>query len=389
MDMERISDVKFRMGLNREAGMNAAVTVYTTAEMLEKMNRDMTLRQAANAATLPGLAGDVLVMPDGHEGYGFPVGGVAAFDADEGIISPGAIGFDINCLHPDTRLMDVYGALHKISDIENVSALKTLDLYSKKEVCSKPVLFMKKSSSSIFKISTESGRKILASPDHPILTQRGMVEARMLESTDRIITNGFDGVEYERPEHRLILSEGDLLLALEKAGVQKNRNGIRQTFLVLKELGLNEIYSDTEKLPLLIKLMGFIFGGGAITKAKPSSMEKGGYTSFYGKENDLRAIAADIERLGFRCSMYRRRRHHRINTRYGLSEFDYEEFSLSVGSRAFAALLIALGTPFGEKTTAEYRIPAWLMEAKLWQKRLFLSSFFGAELSKPKNKQWL
>ena len=58
---------------------------------------DRTLKQAANAAKLPKIVKNLLVMPDGHEGYGFPVGGVAAFDADEGIISPGVVGYDINC----------------------------------------------------------------------------------------------------------------------------------------------------------------------------------------------------------------------------------------------------------------------------------------------------
>ena len=53
--------------------------------------------QAKNSAALPGIVRNMLIMPDGHEGYGFPVGGVAAFDADNGIISPGVVGFDINC----------------------------------------------------------------------------------------------------------------------------------------------------------------------------------------------------------------------------------------------------------------------------------------------------
>ena len=53
--------------------------------------------QAKNSASLPGIVKNMLMMPDGHEGYGFPVGGVAAFDAETGIVSPGVVGFDINC----------------------------------------------------------------------------------------------------------------------------------------------------------------------------------------------------------------------------------------------------------------------------------------------------
>ncbi len=95
MEIKKISDVKFR--IERSENMNGGVVFYSTEEMLEKMKKDSTMQQAMNAATLPGLIGDVLVMPDGHQGYGFPVGGVAAFDAEDGIISPGAVGFDINC----------------------------------------------------------------------------------------------------------------------------------------------------------------------------------------------------------------------------------------------------------------------------------------------------
>ena len=59
--------------------------------------KDKSLEQAVNAATLPGLVGHVLVMPDMHQGYGFPIGGVAATRYPKGVISPGAIGYDINC----------------------------------------------------------------------------------------------------------------------------------------------------------------------------------------------------------------------------------------------------------------------------------------------------
>jgi tRNA-splicing ligase RtcB len=97
MDFSKIDDVRFEINKENDKEMNTNVRVYATEEMFNKMSKDETLKQARNASTLPGIVGKVLVMPDGHEGYGFPVGGVVAFDADEGIISPGAIGFDINC----------------------------------------------------------------------------------------------------------------------------------------------------------------------------------------------------------------------------------------------------------------------------------------------------
>src|SRR3989338_2485168 len=77
-------------------GMNASAMIYAD-QALEAVIEAAALDQAANTATLPGLAGNALAMPDIHTGYGFPIGGVAAYDAQSGIISPGGVGYDINC----------------------------------------------------------------------------------------------------------------------------------------------------------------------------------------------------------------------------------------------------------------------------------------------------
>lgn len=78
-------------------GMRVPVRLYASDSLAAKMRRDRTLRQACNVATIPGIVSHGVVLPDGHEGYGFPVGGVAAMDAKEGMISPGGVGYDINC----------------------------------------------------------------------------------------------------------------------------------------------------------------------------------------------------------------------------------------------------------------------------------------------------
>ncbi len=83
--------------LPREGAMRVPVRAVATKEMLDKMMTDRTLGQAKNVASLPGILEAAYVMPDGHEGYGFPIGGVAAFDPEEGIVSPGGVGYDINC----------------------------------------------------------------------------------------------------------------------------------------------------------------------------------------------------------------------------------------------------------------------------------------------------
>src|SRR5438132_1149459 len=78
------------------AGMRVPVRLFATEELLGQMD-EQVFAQAAEVATLPGIVGHSFAMPDAHWGYGFPIGGVAAMDAERGVISPGGIGFDINC----------------------------------------------------------------------------------------------------------------------------------------------------------------------------------------------------------------------------------------------------------------------------------------------------
>lgn len=78
-------------------GLVVPVRIFADSKILSKMLTDRTISQAANVASMPGIVGHAVVLPDGHEGYGFPVGGVAAMDAKEGMISPGGVGYDINC----------------------------------------------------------------------------------------------------------------------------------------------------------------------------------------------------------------------------------------------------------------------------------------------------
>ena len=70
--------------------------VFSNSKMMKTLQDDQSLQQVANVAHLPGIVGASLAMPDIHWGYGFPIGGVAAMDSDEGVISPGGVGYDIN-----------------------------------------------------------------------------------------------------------------------------------------------------------------------------------------------------------------------------------------------------------------------------------------------------
>jgi tRNA-splicing ligase RtcB (3'-phosphate/5'-hydroxy nucleic acid ligase) len=96
-DLKKITEYEWEIPKSFRQDMRVPVRLFATRRILEKVMDDQSLEQAVNAATLPGLAGPVVVMPDMHQGYGFPIGGVAATKFPEGVISPGGIGYDINC----------------------------------------------------------------------------------------------------------------------------------------------------------------------------------------------------------------------------------------------------------------------------------------------------
>ncbi|MCM8781846.1 MAG: RtcB family protein, partial [Candidatus Omnitrophica bacterium] len=96
-DLVKISDFLWEIPQDFRHDMRVPARVYASEKTIEEILKDRTIWQLVNVATLPGIQKYALAMPDAHEGYGFPVGGVAAFDINEGVISPGGIGYDINC----------------------------------------------------------------------------------------------------------------------------------------------------------------------------------------------------------------------------------------------------------------------------------------------------
>ena len=92
--IERLDDVTWR--IPRFGPMRADGVFFATESLLRLLKQDQSLLQLANVATLPGILIQSLAMPDIHWGYGFPIGGVAAFDLSQGVVSPGGVGYDIN-----------------------------------------------------------------------------------------------------------------------------------------------------------------------------------------------------------------------------------------------------------------------------------------------------
>jgi tRNA-splicing ligase RtcB (3'-phosphate/5'-hydroxy nucleic acid ligase) len=95
--IEAIDALRYRIPRDERRGMRTHVVVYANETLMAHIRKDLSLEQAMNVATLPGITGPSLAMPDIHQGYGFPIGGVAAMDFEDGVVSPGGVGFDINC----------------------------------------------------------------------------------------------------------------------------------------------------------------------------------------------------------------------------------------------------------------------------------------------------
>ncbi len=94
LPVARLDEFRFQVG--PVPGMRVPGIVYADEEMMREMIDSMSLQQVANVAHLPGIVRASYAMPDIHWGYGFPIGGVAAFDPEEGVVSPGGVGYDIN-----------------------------------------------------------------------------------------------------------------------------------------------------------------------------------------------------------------------------------------------------------------------------------------------------
>src|SRR5436309_304628 len=119
--LERISDTCWRIPKSYKAGMRVDGLIYADDQMIELIRKDQAPEQVANVAFLPGIQHASLAMPDIHWGYGFCIGGVAATDPNEGgVISPGGVGYDINCgvrlVRSNLRFADVQPRLKELMD---------------------------------------------------------------------------------------------------------------------------------------------------------------------------------------------------------------------------------------------------------------------------------
>ena len=384
-DFKKLNDYLWEIPRSFRHDMRVPARIYLSERMLESTFQDRSVGQLINIATLPGIVNYSLAMPDIHEGYGFPIGGVAAMNMTDGVISPGGVGYDINCLHPDSLISLPFASYLKIGELKNSWTNKKVALLQKdfKKLTEAQIIYSlsRKENNFLFSLRTKSGFVLKVTGDHPIFTPEGMKETRLLKEGDKVTIYPFKGVHYQEPLDEIILSENDFKKALLKLGKTTKGAALQQTMNFIRKLSLLPLRYNSRQTPYLLKLMGYVFGDGSISFVGKA---KKGTVWFYGEPDDLETIRQDIKKLGFTPSkIYKRTRNHRIKTHYKEYKFIRTEYSIKVVSSTFASLLVALGVPFGFKTCQKYKIPKWIFKCPLWQKRLFLASFFGAEMSKP------
>ncbi len=384
--LEQVDACCWRIPKSYKQGMLVDGLIFSNEKLMAQLKKDQAPEQVANVAFLPGIQLASLAMPDIHWGYGFCIGGVCATDPDEGgVISPGGVGYDINCLSEKSLILSSFGYTRRISDMAGEwqqARLACFNLQQEKATTTEVQLwFAQKPKAPVLRVVTETGDEIEATADHPFWTPDGMVALGQLRSGDRIAQVGFQGVPYEEPAERVLVSEGDLIAQWKNQNKALAGNGLGQMLDFLKQRGLLPLTSTSPALPYLCKILGFVFGDGHLHFV--GGMGKG-VTAFYGQPDDLETLRADLVQVGVTPSrVYSRERSHAIQTLYGEYQFESQENHIKVIGSGFALLLACLGAPIGDKAKQAYSVPRWLEAAPLWQKRLFLAALFGSELTTP------
>jgi tRNA-splicing ligase RtcB len=251
IEMKQLNSYSYEMP--KHDGMNVPGLVFASEKLMEKIKKDMTLKQVMNVAKLPGIIREMIAMPDCHQGYGFPIGGVAAFDLEKGIISPGGIGYDISCTTEDAKILTELGYTKEIKNFEeniqtieqgnlllqqSTACLKSLEGSTVKNKSA--IFFMKKKADKkVIELKTELGFTLKATIDHPILLDSGMKPAGQLKKGDAVAVTFFEGVAYEEPEDKILLDD-----SLFKEVIARE----------LEKRQLLPLSLNNPKLPYLIKI---------------------------------------------------------------------------------------------------------------------------------------
>jgi len=353
-DFIKINDYLWEIPQTYRHDMRVPARAYVSEKMLEESFKDKSLNQLINVATLPGIVKYSLAMPDMHEGYGF-------------------------CVSGSTKILSSFGFYFPIRNFTKEFQDQALSCFQflKKELGSAAVqkFFRIKPKNKVYTLITKTGRKIIATEDHPFYTSEGMIRLTNLKPGDKIAILPFSGVAYQKPKKKVIISERDIQKTLKKLNISEASPRFKIILRRLKERDLLPLTYNHPKLPYLLKIIGFLFGDGSMNFI---GKRGDGVIHFSGKPEDLEKAREDIEKLGYTPSPI-----HCYQRKTILRKKSYQCCSFAVNASSLLILLETLGVPRGSKVNQPFRLPKWIFQCPLWQKRLFLAALFGSEMRSP------
>jgi tRNA-splicing ligase RtcB len=341
----------------KEGDMRVPARVLASRALLEEISDDKTLQQLQNTTHLPGIQKHALCMPDGHQGYGFPVGGVAGIETETGCISPGAVGYDINCLTGDSAVQLEFGRRISLGALRNRFENERAFVASDNGAHSSIRLFVESGSKPVYSVETETGETIEATTDHPFATPDGMVRLAELTPGDSVRLRPFRGVEHENPEQFTLLTEADF------------DDSDSELVTTLTQNDILPLQSTDDAFQRLLKLVGFATGLSHSDESR---------TVFYADPEDLDSISQDVSSLGFTPSrIHAKQANH--DSECSRSQATQAVTGLRV--KGLNQLLTKLGAPEGFSDEFSANLPDYFDRLADWQRALYLSTLFGAQMS--------
>ncbi len=355
----------------QEGGMNTPARVLASESLLEEIAEDKTLEQLQNSTHLPGITNPAICMPDGHQGYGFPVGGVGAVDAETGCISPGAVGYDINCLPGSTDVRLSFGRRRPLEHLRDRFEDEQATVATGEGLTSSDIqLFTESGEQSVYEIETAGGATVEATADHRFQTPDGLVEVSTLQPGDQILTCPFRGIDDTGCDGEFagdgVDNSGSRPVALITAD---DFTGAQSSLRQLQDRGLIPLHSTDTAANRLLKLLGYHAAEGT---------QGDDEVRFHGRREALQQIREDLQELGFDSSPV-----HERSNRDAVGSNPADECVVTVESKPFCDLFAEL-TASGSPHRGEHpRVPPYLEWLADWQRALFYSAYFGAAMTPP------
>lgn len=291
----------------------------------------------------------------------------------------------IKCVAGDTQVLLSEGCLVEIQKLENNlenTEIYSYDVENRKLEATKLTRFIEAKdpnfSKKVFEITSENGRKLIASSEHPIFTKNGKMDLSEVKIGDHVAVLHSTPSAYETG-NEVILSKQDLLKE-----IPKNANAER-VLRILEDKKLLPLTTANPLLPRIIRLIGHVYGDGCLYVALDAKGHVQARVISSGTPEDLEEIRKDIEKIGFKTTKITSqiRSSQVTSAKYGSRKINGTSYSFACPSLPLCAFLKALGVPTGDKAKQEYSIPKWIVWGGTWMKEEFLSAFFGSELETP------